>query len=173
MSKISKSDERLLDERISANQVEYPQTVLRAVGFVTAFLPVYFAHAVLSLEWTAISNLPLVLGVPIVSAEMLSRAYGISLESEFWRRHTHYSESKSIDDKLLRNLRLQAATSHALFFINLLFLAVSTLLQVYIFRNVDARAGLLLASCLSAAFSWMLAQSNEESRKRRLRVGRK
>eukprot|EP00758_Cryptobia_borreli_P017061 Tbor_TRINITY_DN615_c0_g1::TRINITY_DN615_c0_g1_i1::g.1635::m.1635/K13251/SSR3; translocon-associated protein subunit gamma len=170
-SKLTKNDERLLEERISSNKVEYPRSVLRGVGFVAAFLPAYFAHTVFYMEWSAISNIPLLIAVPVATTEMLTRAYMAMIETEFWKRQRHFSEGKGVNESLLRKLRLQVAVGYTLFFINLIFLVLSSVFQIYILRNVDPRASFLLSSCLSAAFVWLLAQSNEESRKRRMRPG--
>lgn len=167
-----KTEDRLLEERISANQVVYPRHVLLGVGCGTAFLPAYFAHAVFSLEWTSLINLPFFLIIPIVTGIMLARAYAPMIESEFWKRQKNY-EVKGVDESLLKQLYLQVAFGYTVFFCNAGFLLLSTILQGYIFRKVDPRASYFLASTLSSAFMWLLAQKNEESRQRRIRGGKK
>eukprot|EP00742_Colponemidia_sp_Colp-10_P022562 GILJ01026690.1.p1 GENE.GILJ01026690.1~~GILJ01026690.1.p1 ORF type:complete len:178 (+),score=34.23 GILJ01026690.1:50-583(+) len=164
------TENRLLEERIPANQVVYSRQVLLGVGCGTAFLPAYLAHSVKSLEWTSLVNLPFFLIVPIITGIMLARAYASMIESEFWKRQKNY-EVKGVDESLLRKLYLQVAFGYTVFFVNLFFLIVSTLLQAYILRNIDARAGYFIASTIAAASVWLLAQKNEESRQRRIRGG--
>lgn len=166
------TEDSLLEERINANQIVYSRQVLLGVGCGTAFLPAYLGHAVYSLEWTSLINIPFFLAVPIVTGIMLSKAYAPMIESEFWKRQKNY-EVKGVDDSLLKQLYLQVAFGYTVFFCNAGFLLISTILQAYIFRNIDPRAAYFLASTLSSAFMWLLAQKNEESRQRRVRGGQK
>lgn len=163
-----KRDDALLDERINSNKIEYPKQVLYVVGLVTSFLPVYLSHAVFGLEWTRIANIPLYAVVIATTSYMLAQSYSIMVESEFWKRQPHYSEVKEEDSKLLRKLRLQVAMGYTLFLINGLFFVLCTLFHVYIFRQADPRASLILSPTFTSAILWLIAQKNEESRKRRM-----
>lgn len=164
----TKRDEALLNERINANKIEFPKQVLYVVGLVTSFLPAYLAHAVFDLPWTRVANMPLYAIVLASTSYMLAQAYSVMIESEFWKRQRHYAEVKEEDEKLLRKLRLQVALGYTLFLVNGLFFVICTLFHVYIFRHADPRASLILSPTFTAALLWLIAQKNEESRKRRM-----
>ena len=163
-----KDDDVLLDERIADNKIEYPQQLLLAVGFVVSFLPAYLAHAVYNVDWRHFSNIPAFIAVPSVTAFMLSRAYGVMIESEFWKRQPHYDETKGTDVSLLRNLRLQVAIGYTMFLLNGLFFVLSTLCQAYVFRKNDPRFAFVISPLLASSLLWFVALKNEESRKRRM-----
>lgn len=163
-----KRDDALLDARIDANKIDYPKQVLYVVGLVTSFLPAYLAHAVYDLPWTNPVNLPLFVIVLAATSFMLAQAYSVMIESEFWKRQRHYAEVKDEDAKQLRKLRLQVALGYTLFFINGAFFVLCTLFQVYILRQADSRASFILSPTLTSAVLWLVAQKNEESRKRRM-----
>ena len=163
-----KKEDALLEERISANVVEYPKEFLIVVGAVTSILPAYLSHSVNDLDATRLVNLPIYLIALSATAYMLSQAYGVMVESEFWKRQKHYAEVSESDEKLLRKLRLQVALGYSLFLINGLFFVVCTVFHLYLFRRTDPRASLLLSPTLTSAILWLLSQKNEESRKRRL-----
>ena len=169
----SDPDDVLLEEKINENKVEYPQSTLLVVGLITSLLPAYFSHGVLDLSWTSLSNIPLLIIIPVLTANMLSQAYRVMIESEFWKRQRHYAErGQSLEDtKAIKSLRLQVAVGYSLFFINGIFFVLCTVLQGYVFLQMDVRASFFLSPTLTAAFLWFLAQKNEESRKRR--VGRR
>jgi hypothetical protein len=163
-----KLDDALLDARIDANKIDYPKHVLYVVGLVTSFLPAYLAHAVFDLPWTNPMNMPLFVVVLATTSYMLAQAYSVMIESEFWKRQRHYAEVKDEDSKQLRKLRLQVALGYTLFLINGLFFVICTLFHVYIFRHADPRASLILSPSFTSALLWLIAQKNEESRKRRM-----
>jgi uncharacterized protein YqhQ len=161
-------DDVLLEASIEGHKVEYPRSLLLAVGLVAGFLPCYVAHAFFHLDWLSLVNLPLFAIVIGVTGHLLSRAYGLMFESDFRKRQRHYQETKTEHDAiLLRQLRLQVALAHSIFFVNAVFVAVSTLLQAYILRHFDARVALIVAPLLAASGLWYLAQWNEDTRKRR------
>lgn len=169
---MKKSDDALLAARIDEHKIEYPRQMLLGVGVVTSFLPAYMAHAFFGFAWTSVSNVPVYALVIAATGYMLSQAYSVMFESEFLKRQKHWSETKTEHDaKVLRNLRLQVALGYAIFFINALFVGMCTLLQAYIFRRSDHRAGFLLSPTITAAVLWFVALKNEEARQRR--VGRK
>ncbi len=163
-----KKENALLEERISANVVEYPKDFLVIVGAVTSILPAYLSHSVNDLDATRLVNLPIYIIALGATAVMLSRAYAVMIESEFWKRQKHYAEVAEADEKLLRKLRLQVALGYSLFLVNGLFFLLCTVFHLYIFRRTDPRASLLLSPTLTSAILWLISQKNEESRKRRL-----
>ena len=163
-----KKEDALLEERISANVVEYPKEFLIVVGGVTSILPAYLSHSVNDLDATRLVNLPIYLIALAATAYMLSQAYAVMVESEFWKRQKHYAEVPESDEKLLRKLRLQVALGYSLFLVNGLFFVMCTVFHLYLFRRTDPRASLLLSPTLTSAILWLISQKNEESRKRRL-----
>ncbi|KEG07149.1 translocon-associated protein subunit gamma [Trypanosoma grayi] len=166
--KLSKQDEKLLDERINANTLVYPKHSLVAVAFMAAFQPVYLSHAVNGLDWSLPTNFCLYVVVMLFTAYMLAQAYIVMVESEFWRRQRHYNEVRESDEKQLHKLRLQVAVGYSLFFLNSFFSVVCTTLHIYIFRHSDPRASFILSPTMTAALLWLIAQKNEESRRRRM-----
>ncbi|ORC86354.1 translocon-associated protein subunit gamma [Trypanosoma theileri] len=166
--KLTEQDERLLEERISANTLVYPKHSLVAVAFIAAFQSVYLSHAFNGLDWSVPANLGLYVAVMLFTAYMLSQAYIVMVESEFWRRQRHYDEVPEDDKKLLHKLRLQVAVGYSLFFINSVFSVVCTTLHIYIFRHSDPRASFILSPTMTAALLWLIAQKNEETRRRRM-----
>ena len=165
--KQTKNEEALLDARIENNKLEYPSRFLFFVGLCMAFAPAFLCHAVYHVSWTSVANMPLYIAVPLATAYMLGQAYSMMITSEFWKRQPHYSETRDEDAKLLKKLRLTVAVGYSMFFINGVFIALSTLLQAYIFRHADPRASFMLSPTMAAAILWFIAQKNEETRKRR------
>ncbi|KAG8345231.1 hypothetical protein ERJ75_000743600 [Trypanosoma vivax] len=166
--RISREDDRLLDDRINANTLVYPKFALIVMSFITAFQSVYLSHAVNGLDWAIPSNAGLYVVVTLFTAYMLSQAYTVMVESEFWRRQRHYSEVPKTEEKLLHKLRLQVAVGYSLFFINSVFSVLCTALHLYIFRHADPWASYTLSPTMTAALLWLVAQKNEESRRRRM-----
>ncbi|ESS65654.1 translocon-associated protein subunit gamma [Trypanosoma cruzi] len=164
--KLTKQDDVLLDERINANTLMYSKKSLVAVALIAAFQPVYLSHAVNGLDWFSPANTFLYIAVMIFTVCMLTQAYITMVESEFWRRQRHYHEVRECDEKLLHKLRLQVAVGYTLFFINSVFSVFCTGLHMYIFRHSDPRASFILSPTLTAALLWLVAQKNEESRRR-------
>ena len=163
-----KEDEAILDACIMANKLEFSHTMFFIVAAVTAFAPCYYSHAIGFLSGMQLSNLPLYVIVLLTTAYMLARAYATMFETEFFKRLRPYEEVKTEDDKrLLRQLRYETAMGWTVALTNGIFIIVSTLLQAYIFRKMDSRAGLLLSPTAAAACAWFVAQKNEESRRRR------
>ncbi|AAZ12511.1 uncharacterized protein TEOVI_000357800 [Trypanosoma equiperdum] len=166
--KLSKEDERMLDDRINANTLVYPKQALIIVAAIASFQPVYLSHAVNGLDWINPINAFLYLVIATFTAYMLSQAYTVMVESEFWRQQRHYSEVSKGDEKLLHKYRLQVAVGYTLFFVNSVFSLLCTLLHVYILRHSDPRVSFMLSPTLTAALLWLVAQKNEESRQRRM-----
>ncbi|RNF10087.1 translocon-associated protein subunit gamma [Trypanosoma rangeli] len=164
--RLTKQDEKLLDERINANTLVYSKRSLVAVAFMAAFQPVYLSHAVNGLDWFVPANLLLYVAVMLFTVYMLTQAYMTMVESEFWRRQRHYNEVRECDGKLLQKLRLQVAVGYTLFFVNSVFSIVCTVLHIYIFRQSDPRASFIMSPTVTAALLWLIAQKNEESRRR-------
>ena len=163
------ADEAILAARIESHKIEYPKQLLLGVGVVASFLPAYLAHAFLNLSWLSLFNLPFFLISMGLTGHFLSLAYGVTFETEFLKRLRHYSETKSdSDEKNLRQLRLQVALAYAIFFVNVGFFVLSTVLQGYVLRKYDARVGLIVAPTLSAAFLHYIAIKSEEARKRKI-----
>jgi cytosine/uracil/thiamine/allantoin permease len=161
------TDEELLNVRIESNTIEYPQQLLLAVGGLTAFLPAYIAHAFHEMSWGALANLPIFAAVTAITAYLLSQAYAVMFESEFLKRQRHYSETKTDGDaKTLRQLRLQVALAYTVALVNGVFVAGVTFLQGYMFRKQDPRVAYTVSPLIAAALLWLIAQKNEESRKR-------
>lgn len=166
--RLTRQDDALLDERINANTLVYPKRMLVVAALMASFQPVYLSHAVNGLEWYAPTNFVLYAAVMALTTYMLSQAYVVMVESEFWRRQRHYNEVRECDEKLLHKLRLQVAMGYALFFINGVFSVICTILHIYIFRHADPRASFILSPMMTAALLWLIAQKNEESRRRRM-----
>ncbi|AIN96607.1 hypothetical protein LPMP_140250 [Leishmania panamensis] len=164
------SDEALLDARINANRLEYPEQSLIFVALITSFQPVYFSHAINGFDWRHAPNLVLYLIITGFTTYMLRQAYVVMVQSEFWGRQRHFAEVSDEKSKVLRRLRLQVAVGYSLFFLNSVFFVVSTCLMAYIFRHSDPRASYILSPTLTAALLWLIAQKNEESRQRRMRL---
>lgn len=165
-----KSDDQILDERINANRLEYPKQSLFLVALITAFEPVYFSHAINGLDWLRPANAVLYLLVTAFTTYMLSQAYTVMVESEFWGRQRHFAEVSDKDAKQLRRLRLQVSMGYTLFFLNSVFFVACTCLMAYLFHSTDPRASYILSPTLTAALLWLIAQKNEESRQRRMRL---
>jgi hypothetical protein len=165
----AKKENALLEERISANVVDYPKDFLLGVGAITSLLPAYLSHSVNDLDVTQLVNIPIFAVALGATAVMLSRAYCVMIESEFWKRQKHFQEVASESDaKLLRKLRLQVALGYSLFLINGLFFIMCSVFHLYLFRRTDPRVSLLLSPTLTSSILWLVSQKNEESRKRRL-----
>lgn len=163
------TDDQILDACISANRLDYPKQSLILVAAIAAFQPVYYSHAVNGLDWTKPTNAGLYVVCSLFTSYMLSAAYIVMVESEFWGRQRHFQEVSENYEKPLRRLRLQVAMGYTLFFINTVFFMVCTCLMSYIFRHTDPRASYLLSPTLTSALLWLIAQKNEESRQRRMR----
>ncbi|KAK7195994.1 hypothetical protein NESM_000532700 [Novymonas esmeraldas] len=170
MSSKQQSDEALLDARINANRLEYPEQSLVLVALIASFQPLYFSHAINGLDWRQLSNLVLYVIITGCTTYMLRQAYAVMVQSEFWSRQRHFAEVSDERAKVLRRLRLQVAVGYSLFFLNSVFFVVSTCLMAYIFRHTDPRASYILSPTLTAALLWLIAQKNEESRQRRMRL---
>ncbi|KAL7700498.1 hypothetical protein N2W54_002216 [Lotmaria passim] len=163
------NDEALLDARINANRLEYPEQSLIFVALIASFQPVYFSHAINGLDWRRVPNMVLYIIITAFTTYMLRQAYAVMVQSEFWGRQRHFAEVSEDKAKPLRRLRLQVAVGYTLFFLNGMFFVVSTCLMAYIFRHSDPRASYILSPTLTAALLWLIAQKNEESRQRRMR----
>lgn len=169
MPRKQSSDDALLDARIKANHLEYPEQSLILVAIIASFQPVYFSHAINGLEWSRLPNAALYLAVSLFTTYMLRQAYVVMVQSEFWGRQRHYVEVAEEKQVTLRRLRLQVAMGYSLFFLNSLFFIVCTCLMAYIFRHTDPRASYILSPTLTAALLWLVAQKNEDSRQRRMK----
>nr|CCC91556.1 unnamed protein product [Trypanosoma congolense IL3000] len=166
--RLSREDEKILEDRISANTLVYPKQALIIVALITAFQPVYLSHAVNGLDWAQPANSALYVIVALFTAYMLSQAYIVMVESEFWRQQRHYSEVAKGDEKVLHKRRLQVAVGYTLFFVNSVFSTICTLMHVYMLRHSDPRVSFMLSPTMTAALLWLVAQKNEESRCRRM-----
>lgn len=165
-SKGKSEDDILLEKRIEAHRVSYPQNLLLAVGGLAAFFPVLVAHTIFDMLWTSVLNIPVFLAVAAATAAMLSKAYASMAKTEFLKRQRHYEETKNDQDaSLLRQLRLQAALAYTMFFVNALFVAIAALLQCYVLRTTDSRVAYACSSVLSAAVVWFLTQKNEDHKR--------
>jgi hypothetical protein len=161
-------DEKLLDERLRAFEIETPTNILLLVGLVTSFLPAYLAHAVYYLSWTYVFHLPMFLVVCGGTAFLLSHAYKQMTHSNYQKKTKHFEELKNqSDNTLLKSLRLQEAMAQAMFNTNLLFVVLCTLLQVYIFRQQNPYMSYILSPLLAGAVAWILAEKSLELRKRK------
>ena len=161
-------DEALLKARTQSYHVDVPTGTLLLCGLVTSLLPAYVANAYFDLSWTAVLNLPVFAAVTGGTAFMLSQAYEVMFKTEFLKRQRHYGETKTeADAALLRNLRGQTALGYTLFIVNVVFVVVASLLQLYIFRQMEARANYFLSPIITAAFLWFLALKNEDARQRK------
>jgi hypothetical protein len=166
-SKGKSADDILLEKRIEAHRVSYPQNLLLAVGGLASFFPVYVGHALFDMLWTSLLNIPVFLVVMAATAAMLSKAYGAMAKTEFLKRQRHYDETKSeADASALRDLRLQAALAYTMFFVNVVFVGAVALLQTYVLRATDARISYASSSLVGAAIVWFITQKNEESKRR-------
>uniref|UniRef100_A0A7S1KX91 Translocon-associated protein subunit gamma n=1 Tax=Neobodo designis TaxID=312471 RepID=A0A7S1KX91_NEODS len=162
-------DDVLLEARIEGFKIEYPRNLLLAFGLVSAFLPVYMAHAFFAVDWASLVNLVLFLITIGTAGNLLSQAYSVMVETEFLKRQRHYNETKSEKDAaVLRQLRLNVALAYSIFFVNALFVVVSSVLQGYILHQLDARLSLLVAPNLTAFALLVLAKKNEEARQRKI-----
>ncbi|KAG5509360.1 hypothetical protein JKF63_06670 [Porcisia hertigi] len=164
------NDERLLDARINANRLEYPEQSLILMALIASFQPVYFSHAINGFDWRHVPNLVLYFFITAFTTYMLRQAYVVMIHSEFWGRQRHFAEVSDKNAKILRRLRLQVSVGYSLFFLNSIFFVLSTCLMAYIFRHSDPRASYILSPTLTAALLWLIAQKNEESRQRRMRI---
>ena len=169
--KVADKDDVLLEARIEGFKIDYPKQLLLAFGGVSAFLPCYMAHAFFAVDWASLVNLVLFAVVILGTGHFLSQAYIVMVETEFLKRQRHYNETKSEKDAaVLRQLRLNVALAYSIFFINAIFVVVSSVLQGYILHQLDARLSLLVAPILTAFSLLVLAKKNEEARQRK--VGR-
>ena len=162
-------DDLLLETRMHANVVEQPTGQFLGLGFAISLLPVYLAIYRYDIALT-VTSVALFAAVSGAVTYMLAQAYGILFFSEFMKRDSPYSEIKSQSDaNLLRSLRLELSMSRAVFQANVVFVALSSAMQMYVFKNMDPRAAYLLAPLFAGIVSWFVAFKNEESRKAALR----
>ncbi|CCW64053.1 unnamed protein product [Phytomonas sp. EM1] len=162
-------DDILLEECISANVLQYPKYLLSLVALITSLQPVYFSHAINGLEWNRHINALIYVLITILTTYILTQAYIVMVESEFWARQRHFAEGSEKDEKLLRRLRLQVAVGYTLFFVNGVFFLMCTCLMSYIFRHTDPLASYVLSPSLTSSLLLLIAHKNKESCQRRLR----
>ena len=159
----------LLQQQIDSNKINTPRSTLLLVGAVTAFLPAYLAHSVYYIEVTYVFHLPLFLGVIAVTAYLLAHAYDQLTNSEYLKRTKHYDEVKNeADKKLLKDLRLQSSMGYAMFLVNAIFFAGTTLFQTYIFRQSNPYASFVLSPLLVASFLYILGEKSMDIRRKKL-----
>lgn len=164
------ADDILLDSRLTANEVEIPTTLFGVLSFFVSLLPVYLAIFLFEVP-VNITNLLLFIAVSAAVTFMLQKAYTVFFYSAFQKLDTPHSDIKSQSDaNLLRSYRLELSMARTLFQINIIFLALASAFQLYIFKKIDPRASLLMAPMIAALVSWFAAYKTEETRKANLKV---
>jgi hypothetical protein len=163
------ADDLLLANRMSANDVTIPHTQFLLLGGALSLLPIYLAVYGFDVTLT-VTNLVLFVGVAAATTYMLAQAYGILFFCEFMKRDVPYSEIKSQKDaNLLRSMRLELSMSRSLFQVNAIFVTLSTVMQMYIFKRMDPRASFLMAPLFCGLVAWFASYKSEETRKEKLR----
>lgn len=158
------SDDQLLMERISSNDVTIPTTQFYLLGGALSILPAYIAVSIYDVDF-AIQNIIVLLGVMGGVTYMLSQAYSILFFCEFKKRDTAYTEIKSQKDaNLLRALRLELSMNQSLFQVNAIFVILTSIIQLYIFKAMNPLASYLLAPTIGGLVAWFAAFKSEATR---------
>jgi len=162
-------DDLLLETRMTANVVEQPTSQFYMLGCAISMLPLYLAVFLYEVSLT-VTNAVLFAVVSAAVTYMLKQAYGLLFHCEFMKRDVPYSEIRSEKDaNLLRSLRLELSMGRSLLQVNFVFVLLSSVLQLYVFKRQDPRANYLLAPSLGALVAWFVAYKSEETRKEKLR----
>lgn len=161
-------DDLILLERINSQGVTIPTTQFSLLGGALSIIPVYCAVYLFDVAFT-VTNLILFGGVIAGVVYMLTQAYSILFYCEFKKRDVPYSEIKSQKDaNLLRSMRLELSMSRSLFQVNAIFVILTGVLQLWIFKKMDPRASFLLAPLFSGLVAWFASYKSEETRKQQL-----
>lgn len=138
------------------------------LAVLSSFVPTYVAAEMLGLKLTAPQNLPFFIFTTALGVVVLVFCYGI-LNKNYYSSLAKALQGAAIADEhaeTLEKVRHNYAQSHAIFFANTVFIGLSSVLMLYLFKNQDARMNLTFSVPISAGALYLLARYDEDAVKR-------